>query len=311
MLSTKDFIYVCGLFDDPTDPVPDDPITEPDNIIRTTDIEPAVSYDHINGITEGYKRLMEVLGVSRMRRVQAGASVKVYKTTVESVGEQVAEGETIPLSKVTRKLAKTIPITLKKYRKQVTAEAIMADGYEHAVNDTDNALVARVRKAVKATFFANIESGEGTATGGTNLQAAMASALAALYSKYEDSDVTPLFVVNYNDAYTYLGQAAISTQNAFGFSYLQNFLGLGDVILTSEITAGTVWVMAKENLNGVYPDGGSDVARAMGMSADPSGIVLMKHSTGSDSDASLYTVLMTGVVFYAEDLSGVFKSVIG
>lgn len=302
LMNVNDFEYVKGLFDDP-DPEPED-----DNIIRTTDIEPAISYDHINGLVEGYKRLMEVLGVSRIRRVQNGSAVKIYKTTTGEFAEQVDEGEVIPLTKVTRKLVKTIPITLKKYRKQVTAEAIMTDGYEHAVNDTDNALVAKVRKAVKKTFFDNIEDGTGTSAGGANLQAAMAAALAALYTKYEDYDVTPIFIVNYNDMYTYLGQASISTQTAFGFSYLKDFLGLGDVIVTSEITAGTVWVTAKENLYGAMPDGGSDVARSLGMSTDASGTVLMKHSTGADDTASLYTVLLTGVVFYAEDLAGVFSS---
>lgn len=304
-----EFEYFKGLFGDP-DPDPDPEPEEESNIVVSTDVEPAVSITHIDALKDGYKALQEVLAVSRIRDVQAGADVKIYKTTVGEAPAQVDEGKDIPLTKVTRKLAKTIPITLKKYRKQVTAEAIASDGYEHAVNDTDDALLNQVRKAVKKVFFDNIEDGTGVATGGATLQAAMANALASLYAKYEDMDVTPIFVVNFTDAYTYLGTASISTQTAFGFNYLKNFLGLGDVILTSQITAGTVWCTAKENLNGAKPSGGSDVARAMGMTADASGTVLMKHSQAT-TNATLETLLMTGVVFYAEDLSGVFKATIG
>lgn len=308
MMTTVDIRYIKGLFDD--DPAPAEEEDDPtENMVKSTDIEPAISIDHINGIITGFKRLMEVLGVSRIRKVAAGAKVALYKTTVGTVADQVAEGEDIPLTKVERKKVKEISIGLKKYRKAVTAEAIQADGYEHAVNDTDDALVAKIRGVVKAAFYTNLAAGTGTATAGSTLQAAMANAMAALLTKFEDADVTPLFVVNVNDVYTYLGTAAISTQNAFGFSYLKDFLGLGDVIVTSDVEAGTVYATAKENLNAVMPDGGSDVARALGMTTDASGTVLMKH-TQNGTNASLETLLMTGVVFYAEDLSGVIKGAI-
>jgi hypothetical protein len=304
------FEYIKGLFDDP-DPTETDPTeTDPtENMVKSTDIEPAISYDHIDGITTGFKRLMEVLGINRIRKIANGAKIALYKTTVGTVADQVAEGEDIPLTKVERKKVKEITVSLKKYRKSVTAEAIQADGYEHAVNDTDDALVQKVRGVVKAGFFTNLALGSGTATAGATLQAAMANAMAALQTKYEDSDITPIFIVNTSDVYAYLGTAAISTQNAFGFSYLKDFLGLGDVIVTSAVESGTVYATAKENLNAAMPDGGSDVARALGMSADASGTVLMKHSQNG-TNASLETLLMTGVVFYAEDLSGVIKATI-
>lgn len=301
----KTFDYMILYFDPDPDPVP-----EESYVVGTADVEPAVSIDHINRIQEGYKQLMEVLGVSALQSVSAAAGIKLYKTEAGELAEQVGEGEEIALTKVTRKLVKTIPIALLKYRKKVTAEAIQASGYDKAVSDTDRALVNKVRKYIKSTFFSTIAAGTGTATGGANLQAACANAMAALQTKYEDEDVTPLFLLNTNDVYTYLGQASISTQNAFGFAYLKDFLGMGDAIISSNVTPKTVYVTAKENLNGAIPDGGSDVASAMGMTTDESGIVLFKHYT-ADSSASLETLLMTGATFYAEDLSGVFKATIG
>ena len=279
-------------------------------VVGTADVEPAVSIDHINRIQEGYKQLMEVLGVSALQRVSAAAGIKLYKTEAGELAEQVGEGKEIALTEVTRKLVQTIPIALWKYRKQVTAEAIQASGYDKAVSDTDRALVNKVRKYIKSTLFSTIAAGTGTATGGANLQAACANAMAALQTKYEDEDVTPLFFLNTDDVYNFLGQASLSTQNAFGFSYLKAFLGMGDAIISSKVPHQTVYVTAKENLNCAIPDGGSDVASAMGMTTDESGVVLFKHYT-ADSCASLETLLMTGATFYAEDLSGVFKATIG
>lgn len=298
MLNERYFLNM--LFDDP------EPEPEPEEsaIISSTDIEPAISIDHISQFKTSLRKLMEVIGVSNFRLVANGAKVPLYKTTIETLPAQVGEGEDIPLTKVTRKKVKDITITLQKHRKGVTAEAIQADGYENAVNDTDRALISRIRKAVKKSFFSNVEDGTGTGTAGATLQSAMANALAALGNKYEDEDVTPLFVLNRDDVYNYLGEAPVY-HNIFGFQVLENFLGAGDAIVTSDVTAGKVWVTAKENLYGVAPSNGSDVANALGMTADESGLILIKH-TPNTTNATLETLVMSGATFYAEDLAGVF-----
>lgn len=290
-------MYVKGLFD------------ADENIIKTTDIEPAISYDHVNRIVEGFKSLMTVLGVNNIRKIQNGKTINLYKVTVGNIPAQVAEGEDVPLTKVERKPFRTITIALKKYRKAVTAEAIQEDGYEHAVNDTDNKLTARVRGVVKGTFYENLALGTGTAAGGANLQAALSSVKAAISKKNEDADVTPVFFVNTDDLYTFLGNQPVSTQSAFGFDYIEKFLGLGDVIVTASVAAGTVIGTVKENLHAAAPDNGSDVARALGFTTDPSGVVLMKHTQNS-TNFSLETALMTGITFYAEDLDQIFKGTI-
>ena len=37
-------------------------------------------------------------------------------------------------------------------------------------------------------------------------------------------------------------------QTAFGFNYIENYLGMGTVILNSRVPVGQVWSTAKENL---------------------------------------------------------------
>ena len=275
------------------------------NTTVTTDIEPAISIDHNNRLVTGIKTLQRALGITQMRPMAAGTQIKQYKLTKTNSPTQVAEGETISLTKITRKLANTFTLTLKKYRKQTTAEAIQQSGYNAAVNETDGKLLGEVRKDIKSAFFATVNAGTGTATAGSNLQTALANLWGALQVYYEDMDVTPVFFINPLDAAAYLGSAAITTQNAFGLTYIENFLGLGNAFVTSAVAQGEPVATVTQNLNGAYVPAGGDVARTFGLTYDATGLVGMKHYT-ADSEASVDTLVMSGVVFYAEDAAGVF-----
>lgn len=275
------------------------------NTTVTTDIEPAISIDHNNRLVEGIKTLQRALGITQMKPMAAGTLIKQYKLTKTNSPTQVGEGETISLTKITRKLANTFTLTLKKYRKQTTAEAIQQSGYNAAVNETDGKLLGEVRKDIKSAFFATVNAGTGTATAGSNLQTALANLWGALQVYYEDMDVTPVFFINPLDAAAYLGSAAISTQTAFGLTYIENFLGLGNAFVTSAVAQGEPVATVTQNLNGAYVPAGGDVARTFGLTYDATGLVGMKHYT-ADSEASVDTLVMSGVVFYAEDAAGVF-----
>lgn len=281
----------------------------PTNTIVKADIEPAISIDHTNRLVEGIKTLQKILGIAEMTAMGEGAVVKQYKVTKKNTPAQVGEGETIALTKIERKLANTYEMTLKKYRKSVTAEAIQKSGYEKAVNDTDEKLIAEVRKDIKADFFTMLGTGTGTASG-TNLQKALAALWGKLQVRFEDMDVTPVFFINPTDVADYLGDASISTQNAFGFSYVENFLGLGDALLSASVPAKAPMATVKENMNGVYIPTGGDLARAFGLTVDESGLVGMMHDAQS-GNASLDTLVLDGVLFYPEEVDGVFKGTIG
>lgn len=281
-----------------------------ENTTVTTDIEPAISIDHTNRLTVGIQSLQRALGITQMRPMDAGKSVKLYKVVKENTPEQVAEGETIPLTKITRKKVGEIVMKLKKYRKQTTAEAIQEDGYENSINATDEKLLAEVRKDIKTDFFTTIKGGSGTAEAGDTLQAACANLWGALQVYYEDMDVVPIFFIHPTDVADYLGGAQITTQNAFGISYIQDFLGMGNAFITTGVEAKHPEATVTQNLHGVYVPAGGAVGQAFGLTYDSTGLVGMKHYT-ADSEASLDTLIMTGVKFYAEDATGVFKGTIG
>lgn len=274
------------------------------NLSKAADVEPAISIDFVSRIQSNISALQEILGITEMTPMAAGTQIKMYKTEVSNNPAQVGEGETIPLTKVTRKLAKTITLELKKHRKATSAESIQRNGYDNAVNKTDEKLVSEVQKGIKNAFFTLIETGTGSANG-ENLQTALANSWAQLQILFEDEDVNAVHFVSSVDVADYLGKANITTQTAFGLTYIENFLGLGTVIVSPRITKGKVISTAKENLNGVYiPANSGDVASAFGLTSDKTGFIGMTHTPKTDN-ATLETLLMSGVTFYPERLDGI------
>lgn len=275
------------------------------NTTITTDVAPELSIDIVSELSNGYRKLAEILGVSRMDAVPEGGSVKVYKSAVKgNVGAQVGEGDVINLTEVERK-ATSIPMALKKYRKMVTAEAIQKSGRENAIYDTDRALISAIRKEIKADFFTFLGTATGTATAGTNLQTQLANNWGAMQAYFADEDVEPVHFVDAQDVAAYLGTAQITTQTEFGFTYVENFLGLGTVII-GNVGAGNVYSTAKENLHCAYVPANGALGAEFDLTSDESGLVGVTHDRVNDR-ASIGSLMMTGAKFFAEDLAGVFK----
>lgn len=279
------------------------------NATTSADIAPAISIDHVSRLSTNIKKLMEVLGITEMTPMNEGTNIKIYKFEQTNTPEQVAEGETIGLTKIKRVLARTVEITLEKFRRNTTAEAIQKSGKDIAINQTDEKLVGSVQKGIKRGFYDILGTGTGTASG-TNLQSALAAAWGALQKVYEDEDVTPIHFVSSDDLAEYLGNATVTMQQAFGLSYIQDFLGLGTVVVSPSLPKGKTIATAKENLNGAYvPANTGDLAKAFGLTSDASGLVGMGHYVVS-GNATIDTLVMAGVEFYPELLDGVIVSTI-
>ena len=279
------------------------------NVIITTDILPAITIDIESRLVSNIDRLREIMGITEMRPVTSGSTINLYKTVVGTIPAQVPEGDIIPLTPVDRVPAGDFKITLDKFRKSTTAEAILQSGLDAAVNDTDRGMINKIRQNIKNTFYGTITQGTGTTTGGATLQQTLANLWADLHVNYEDQDVSTIFFINPMDVAEYLGGAAITTQTAFGFDYVENFLGLGTAIFTAQVTKGEVWGTVKENLRGVYVPVGGEVNNVFGMTADESGLITMKHTT-QDDRATVDTLLFSAFLFFAEDLAGIFKATI-
>ena len=101
------------------------------------------------------KKLMEALGVTRKIAKQAGTVLKSYKATGTLEDGAVAEGETIPLSKYKTEAVNYKEITLKKWRKATSAEAITDRGYDQAVEMTTDEMLKDVQKGIGRTSLSS------------------------------------------------------------------------------------------------------------------------------------------------------------
>ena len=276
------------------------------NEIKTTDLNPAISIDVASNFTKNIKELQKLLGICELRSCVNGSTIKTYKTTVGELTKQGGEGEVIGLTKVTRAVADTIEIVLEAYRAQVTAQAIQKVGADIAINEKDSEIVRKIQSKIKGDFIAGLKKGTGESKKGTTLQATLATAWGNVNKYFVDYDATPIYFVSTEDVADYLGTAQVSTQTLFGMTYIENFLGLGDVVITPSLNKGEVIATAKENLRGAFvPATSGDVATAFSLMGDETGLIGITHNTNTDN-ATIDTLFLSGIVFYAEMKDGVF-----
>lgn len=279
------------------------------NMNVAADLTPGISIDFVSNFTSNINELQKVLGITEMESMAAGTSIKIYKMEVGDIAEQVGEGETIGLTKVNRVLDRTIELELEKFRRNTSAEAIQKHGRDMAINQCDEKLVAKIHKKIKQDFFNVLAAGTGVASG-TGLQATLANAWGQLNVAHEDEGATPIHFLSPLDVADYLGGAQITMQNTFGLSYVENFLGLGTVIISPRVAKGKTISTAKENLHGAFiPANSGDVARTFGLTSDTTGLIGMTHQPIT-SNATVDTLMMSGVVFYPELLDKVIVGTI-
>ena len=258
-------------------------------------------------------KLLEVLGVTRRIPMMEGTTLYYYTTTGELQDGNVAEGEIIPLSQYKTEKTPIGEITLRKWRKAASAEAIKKSGYTAAVRDTDAALLLDVQVGVRKNLFdfMNGTISSSASVTGDGLQAALAAAWGQLQVKFEDDTTEPVYFLNPLDVSTYLANANITTQTAFGMNYIQDFLGLGTVIISSRITKGTFVATAKENFIMYYLTMNGDVAAAFGLTADELGLIGINSGYRNEERAQIESLVMSGIQILVEYEEGVVKGTIG
>ena len=279
------------------------------NLIKKEDLVRAREIEFVTLFGESIKKLVEALGVTRKIPKQAGYTLKAYKATGTLQPGTVAEGDLIPLSKYQTEAVSYAEIVLKKWRKATSAEAIIEKGYDQAVQMTTDRMLKDVQKGIRTDFFTFLATGTGSATGAT-FQAALAQAWGQLQVLFEDDSIEAIYFMNPLDVADYLETAQITTQTAFGMTYVENFLGLGTVIFDSKVPQGTIYATAKDNIVLYYvPVNGADLGNAFSFTADQTGLIGIheeadyKHMTAEDT-------VMSGVVLFAERLDGIVKSTI-
>lgn len=258
-------------------------------------------------------KLLEVLGVTRRIPMMEGTTLYYYKTTGELRDGSVPEGEIIPLSEYKTEKIPVGEIALKKWRKAASAEAIKKSGYEAAVRDTDAALLRDVQSTVRGDMFGYMNGAiaGSTPVSGSGLQAALAAAWGQLQVKFEDDTAEPVYFINPLDISEYLANANVTTQTVFGMNYIEDFLGLGTVIVSSRVTKGTFLATAKQNLIMYYLTMNGDIAATFGLTADELGFIGISSGNPNKERAQAETLVMCGIQILVEYAEGVVKGTIG
>ena len=273
------------------------------NTIMQGDVVTRVTDFNIQFV-EGLKKLTEALGITRKIPVQEGATLKQIVVTGTLQDGNVAEGELIPLSKYEAEEIPVGEVKLNKWRKGTSAEAILKGGYDQAVGATTDKMVKDIQKGIRGDLFEFMATGTGTASG-ASLQAALANAWGKLAVLFDDDAVESAYFLNPMDVADYLGSAQVTMQTAFGMTYIENFLGLGDVFLNSNVPEGKFYATAKENIVMYYVNvATSELARAFGLTTDETGYIGINEYPDKDT-ARVMDLVMSGITFFPERKDGI------
>lgn len=280
------------------------------NLIKNANLATARQINFVSSFGYSTKKLMELLGVMRLIPKQSGTLLKRHTVTGTLQSGTVPEGEIIPLSQYTTTDTPIGEITLNKWRKATSAEAILDKGYDQAVNETRTKMLQDIQAGIRSNIITSLTvSGQPTVTG-AGIQAALANAWAKLQIAFENDTVETVYFVNPEDIAGYLAKAQITVQTAFGFSYVENFLGLGTVIINSGVTKGTFFATAKENMVGYYvPANESDLAKAFDFVSDETGMIAIHEYADYDRLTADDTIL-SGIKIFADMTAGIVKGTI-
>lgn len=283
------------------------------NLIKQENIQVrAREVDFVTRFERNWEHLREILGVLRMIKKDPGSTLKskYAQGTLES--GKVGEGEEIPYSKFEVKEKSYAEITVEKYAKAVSIEAIKTYGYDVAVELTDDEFLFELQTDVTGRFYTYLKTGSLTSTEST-FQMALAMAKGRVEDKFKQMHRSIpngiVGFVNGLDVYEYIGAANITVQNKFGFQYVKDFMGFNTIFLLSEseIPRGKVIATPVDNIVLYYVDpSDSDFAKA-GLVYTVAGEtpLIGFHTQGNYHTAVSEAFAIMGMVLFAEYLDGI------
>lgn len=288
----------------------------PDNMTGQAQIQVrAREIDFATTFSKNLEALLAVMGITRMIKKTNASALKTKKVTGELESGKVGEGESIPMSRyqVEEKIYETISI--EKYRKGVSIEAIAEKGYEAAVADTDEEFKADLQNVVFDKFYEMLKSGSLTGHEST-WQMAFAMAIGKVKDKFKKMKRTTTGVavwVNTLDVYKYVGAADITMQTSFGMQYIENFLGADVVFISSEVPENVVIATPLNNIIAYYVDpGDSEFAKAgLSYTTDPTTGFIGFHIDGNYDRAISDMFAIMGVRLFCEYLDAIAYMSVG
>lgn len=283
-----------------------------ENTTLSTDIQiTAREIDFVTSFSRSWEHLMDILGIVKPIKKELGTMLKSKYASGALAEGNVAEGEDIPLSKYNVKEKDYGTITIEKFRKRVTAEAIAEHGYAAAVQITDDEFKFELQNKVVDKFYAYLNTGSLKSSHAT-FQMALAMAKGSVDNKFKEMHRRATGVVgfvNVLDVYEYIGAANITVQNKFGFQYVKDFMGYDTIFLLSvnEVARGRVIATAKENIKAYYIDPADDdfVKAGLSYTVDPVTRLIGVHVEGNYGNATSETFAIMGLTLFAEYLDAI------
>ena len=275
----------------------------------------ARAIDFVSRFQANWEGLLEILNVSRPIEKAPGTILKAYNASIVLNTSPVAEGDEIPYSLASVSPAAITDVTLKKYAKGVTIEAITQYGAELAVRKTDEAMINEIQEGIISDWYTFAQTGSLTGTADT-FQMGVAKAVGMVRNKFKSirrSVGTVVAFVNMLDAYEYLGAAGLTIQNQFGMTYIENFMGVDRLILSSDLPQGTIIATPAENICVYYVNPGNADYAAGGLEYTTIGVTPMigAHINGNYSHAVGELFAICGMSIWAEFLDGIAVITVG
>lgn len=271
--------------------------------------------DFVTSFAKNMQALLDIMGIARMIRKENGSALKVRTASGTLESGDVAPGEEIPLSQYTVQDKVVGTIKIKKYRKGVPLEAIAEKGYAAAVDQTDQEFRSDLRNVILGNFYDVLNSGS-LAGHETTWQMAVSMAIGRVKDKFEKMQRTATGIavfVNTLDLYKYLGGAQITTQTAFGMSYVENYLGANVMFISSKIPENTVVATPLNNLIAYYVDPADSEFMQAGLSytVDSETGFIGFHAQGNYERAISDMFAIMGVSLMVEYLDAVVNIAVG
>ncbi len=281
-----------------------------ENLIKSADIQvKSREIDFVTQFARNWQALQDIMGITRPIKKQNGTDLTSKYAEGELQSGDVPEGEFIPRSHFTVKEKTYAKIKVEKYSKEVSIEAVHEHGYEAAVNMTDEEFLVQLQENVSTRFYDYLKTGTMTFEEKT-FQMAFAMALGKVKDKFKKmhrSVTSTAVFVNTLDLYAYLGSSDVIVQNAFGFSYLQNFLGAEITFISSEIPRGTLIATPINNIVSYYVSPADSDFAKMGLSYTTDGVtnLIGFHAQGDYDRATGVSYALMGFTLFAEYIDAI------
>ena len=239
-------------------------------------------YDFAGKFERDVNKLRDLLDSADWRRMRPGQVLFAH-----AISGTFEDAQTTPAAAVTPSVysdtGTPIPLVFNRWSTLTPVEDIAAYGRDEAIVRKDDALMKDVQKAIVADMMTGISSSATGTASGTGLQAAAAAAWGALGTACDNERCTPVFFVNFKEAATYLATANISVQQAFGLTYVANFMGIATLILDANVPDGELWATAQENI--IVATADLETVRDFDMYMSEDGCIAVAHREAMDNGA--------------------------